>query len=319
MSSAADQDLKQPASSSNDNPKLTCSVVICTVGRLDLLRGCLGAVFQMVPSADEVMVVDNTPGSAAIRAIATEFGARYVVEPARGLSRARNCGMAQSVSALVAYLDDDATPKRDWLGHILKPFEDPEVAIVTGEVVFHPATTNPAVEGPPRTLSNRDPQWFEIATFGGLGLGSNMVLRRSTCAGRKVFDERLGSGAPFNIAEENYAFASLLASGFRAAHVPAAVVFHPAKALNVLKFATCAFAYWLLLLAEFPNHRAELIRYLFRRWRKLPLPWPRDPQGAGEIMRAGWRLQLRAVVAGFFLFLRHRGASRQATFVRGQS
>ena len=319
MSSAADQDLKQPASSSNDNSKLTCSVVICTVGRLDLLRGCLGAVFQMVPSADEVMVVDNTPGSAAIRAIATEFGARYVVEPARGLSRARNCGMAQSVSALVAYLDDDATPKRDWLGHILKPFEDPEVAIVTGEVVFHPATTNSAVKGPPRTLSNRDPQWFEIATFGGLGLGSNMVLRRSACAGRKVFDERLGRGAPFNIAEENYAFASLLASGFRAAHVPAAVVFHPAKALNVLKFATCAFAYWLLLLAEFPNHRAELIRYLFRRWRKLPLPWPRDPQGAGEIMRAGWRLQLRAVVAGFFLFLRHRGASRQATFVRGQS
>ncbi len=316
MSSPADDDLKPPVSLSNDNPKLTCSVVICTVGHFDLLRCCLGAIFQMVPAADEVMVVDNTPGTAAIQAIAAEFGARYVVEPILGLSRARNCGIAESQSTVVAYVDDDATPKGDWLGHILKPFEDPEVVIVTGEVVFDSATPNSAVEGPPRTLSNRDPQWFEIATFGGLGLGSNMALRRSACTGRKVFDERLGNGAPFKIAEENYAFASLLARGFRAVHVPAAVVFHPTKALNVLQFATCAFAYWLLLLEEFPNQRAELIRFLFRRLRKVPLPWPRDPQGAGEIMRAGWRLQLRAAIAGLVLFVRYRGASRQAAFVR---
>lgn len=232
------------------------------------------------------------------------FGARYVVEPIRGLSRARNTGLAECQTDIVAYLDDDAIPAPNWLGILMEPFDDQRIAASTGKVV----TPDPHPDAPqetPRTLSNRDPQWFEITTFGGMGLGGNMALRRSACTGWIVFDERLGRGAPFHIGEEAYAFAGLLLRGYTAAYLPAAVVFHPPLRRDPVDFeARNSLAYWLLLFSAFPSQRLNLLRFLFRRLRKKPLTWPRESQEAGEIVTSGWRVLLKAGFKGLWLFLR---------------
>lgn len=284
--------------------ELTVSIVICTRNRPDDLRKCLKAISQLHRSPDEVLVVDNTAGDNETERAAREVGARYVVESLPGLSRARNRGLAESSSEIVVYVDDDAVPTAHWLGPLIEPFIDPGVAAVTGETVPPESARANSGHEPPRRLSNRDAHWFEIATYGGLGIGANMALRKSSCAGWKVFDERLGRGAPFRIGEESHAFTSLLARGYSAVHVPAAVVVHPFKPLNVAQEAKSSIAYWLLLFSEFPDHRLELIRFLFRRLRRKPLPWPRIPQEAGEIISSGWRVRLQAAMAGVLLFLR---------------
>jgi hypothetical protein len=193
-----------------------------------------------------------------------------------------------------------------WLDRLLEPFDDPQVASVTGHTHFADSARSRIDEKPTRFLSNKNRLWFEMATFGGLGYGTNMALRKTACAGWKVFDERLGRGAPFWAAEESHAFATLIERGYRAAHVPAAVVIHPSKPKDVDLEASTAFAYWLLLFSEFPRHRMDLLRFLLRRLRRQRLPWPREPQEAGNIIGSGWRTQLKGAFAGFMLYLRNR-------------
>jgi glycosyltransferase involved in cell wall biosynthesis len=299
------RNLAQSASIPNNKEEaLTVTVVICTRNRPALLAKCLAAVSRLDPAPDQVLVVDNSEGKKETEKTACEFRARYVVEPVRGLSRARNRGLSECDTDIVAYLDDDAIPAPDWLGILLEPFYDEKTAASTGRVVTPESPSVTAAECP-RTLNNRDPQWFEITTFGGMGLGGNMALRRSACIGWTVFDERLGRGAPFHIGEEAYAFAGLLLRGLTAAYLPAAVVFHPPLRRDPVEFeARNSLSYWLLLFSSFPSQRLALLRFLFRRLRRKPLTWPRETQEPGEIVTSGWRVLLKAGLKGVWLFLK---------------
>lgn len=284
---------------------LTVSVVVCTRNRPACLRVCLNGLARLNHAPDEVIVVDNTAGDKEAEAVAQEFGAVYLVEPEPGLSRARNRGLAESHSEVVVYLDDDATADPQWLGLLLEPFADPQVAVVTGRIVRADILPVNQTRQEPRILSNKDPEWFEIATFGGLGLGSNMAFRRSACAGGTIFDERLGRGAPFEIAEEHYAFALLLSRGSIAVHLPDAIVFHPpGKQGDIKHEARNLIAFSMLLLAEFPDRRIELLQFLFRRMRRKPLTWPRDSPDPGEIITSGWLVLVQASLSAVLLYLR---------------
>lgn len=306
MNSPASYPTPSPPSSSPQkmNLELTTTIVICTQRRPEYLRESLQAVAQLKPAAEDVLVVDNTTGDPETKHLAQAFAARYVVEPRQGLSRARNRGLAESSTAVVAFLDDDAVPHEDWLGLVLAEFADPLVAAVTGETITSESLAGDFVGEPARSLCSNDPLWFEIATFGGLGFGTNMALRRSACDGWTVFDHRLGRGAPFRLAEESHAFASLLVRGHRAVHVPAAIVIHPSKPMDIEEYASSAVAYWLLLFSDFPGQRPDLVRFLMRRLRKKSLTWLRNPQGPGEIMRSGFPTKLKAALKGTALFIR---------------
>src|SRR6266568_5064440 len=286
-------------------PALTVTVVICTRNRPALLRRCLAAVSRLRPGPDDVLVVDNSAGNKETEHIARTFSARYTAEPQPGLSRARNRGLTECNTDIAAFLDDDSEPDPLWLGTLLSPFVDKEVAASTGRVITPDSNNDNIRLQSPRSLRKRDPQWFEIATFGGLGIGGNMALRKAACAGWTVFDERLGRGAPFHIGEETYAFACLLSRGHTAVHLPSAVVFHPPLRRDTIEQeARNSIAYLLLLFFEFPGRRLDLLRFLFRRLRRKPLTWPRDSQEPGEIVTSGWRVLLTAGVSGTLLFFR---------------
>ena len=285
---------------------LTVSVIICTRNRPALLAKCLEAVAALNPQPDDVLVVDNSEGCREAEQLARKFSARYTIEPIPGLSRARNRGMAETDSDIVAYLDDDAAPCQDWIESVLNQFGDPEVAVVTGETILPDADPGILMNEPLRTLSREERDWFEIATFGGLGVGNNMALRKAACNGKAVFDVRLGRSAPVGIAEESYAFATLLSRGYRAVHVPGAIVIHPITNGDIVQRAASSVAYWLLLFSEFPGHRLDLLRFLFKRLRRQPLTWPRNPQAPGEIITSGWRVYLRAGFRGAAIFLQSR-------------
>ena len=286
---------------------LTTAIVVCTRNRPGCLRNCLQGIAKLKRVPDEVIVIDNTAGDKETEAVADEFGATYMVEPHRGLSRARNRGLADSHSEIVAYLDDDATPDENWLEMIAEPFKDPKVTTVTGRIITPRSKPRSNETLKPRSLSNKDPEWFGIATFGGLGLGSNMAFRREACVGQKIFDERLGRGAPFEIAEENYAFAFLLSQGHTAVFLPDAIVYHPdGNASDIRQDARNSIAFSMLLFSEFPSRRLDLVRFLYRRLRRKPLSWPRDSPDPGEIITSGWRTLVKASFEAALLFIRAR-------------
>lgn len=97
------------------------SVVIPTWDNVERLEITLGALARCeVPEGLrwEVIVVNNRPGDAASRVVAGLDGRlplRYTEEARRGISRARNRGLAAASGSLIVFADDDMAPCREWL------------------------------------------------------------------------------------------------------------------------------------------------------------------------------------------------------------
>jgi len=212
----------------------TCSVVVCTRDRPDALDRCLPALAALEYPRFDVLVVDNAPSDGRAHAVARRWGARYLVEPIAGLSRARNTGARACSSEVIAFTDDDAIPERAWLSHLATPFRDPRVAVVTGRTLplLEAEPVGSALDttdlGPDMIrLDRTHPLWFEMAYFGGIGNGNNMAFRRRVFEQWSGFDERLGRGALLSSGEEHRAFAQLVESGHTVVYTPEARVRHP--------------------------------------------------------------------------------------------
>jgi cellulose synthase/poly-beta-1,6-N-acetylglucosamine synthase-like glycosyltransferase len=254
-------------------------VVVCTIERPAALDRCLEALHRQTRPPDEVLVVDNTPGDALTRELAERWEARYLTEPRRGLSRARNRGALAAGSAVVAFTDDDAVPEAGWVQGLAGEFVDERLGAAAGRVLPLELRTEAqrlfdAAGGVTRNAGRRlgvdrsSRYWFEMAHFGGIGAGGNMAFRRQLFEAGLRFDESLGRGAPLGGGEEHFAFFQVLARGSRVAYCPTAIVRHayPATLRQLrdehLFTVSCSAAYIGKLLAELPDHRRETLRFL---------------------------------------------------------
>jgi GT2 family glycosyltransferase len=93
------------------------SVVVCTHNGAERLAECLDGVRGLDYPDFETIVVDDgsSDGSAEI---ARARRATVVEIDHSGLSAARNAGIERSSGEIVAFLDDDAFPDRDWLRYV---------------------------------------------------------------------------------------------------------------------------------------------------------------------------------------------------------
>lgn len=212
------------------------SVVVCTHNRpLDLER-CLHGLAALTDPA-EVIVVDSA-SQPPCRELVNRFAARiehltYVREDRPGHSRARNLGIATAGGEIIAFLDDDASPRGDWAGRILAPFEtDPAVGCVGGAChpVF-PDGTRPA------WLSDRLLQFAAITRFGleareatssaEWPFGANMAFRRDALDQAGPFSEALGrEGASLLSGDDSALIESVRRRGWKIWLEPAAIVDH---------------------------------------------------------------------------------------------
>lgn len=299
----------------------TIAVVVCTRDRSLLLGRCLAALASLDYPAYHVLVVDNAPGDESSREVALHWGVQYVVEPVRGLSRARNRGARACEAEIVAYLDDDAVAEPDWLTLLAQDFADDRVAAVTGAILpINPAARNAAIErgaerGPWRVVGRETPHWFEIANFGDLGDESNMAFRRGIFDVWPGFDERLGRGAFLEGGEGHYAFFELIERGYRIVYNPQAIVRHPyARTMEEMRsrhlslLATTS-AYITRLAMEHPSCRQVLAQYILDRLRGTPRPWTNRSERAGPHIAPRW-LNLLAMLSGPWIYLRSRMAAR---------
>ena len=276
---------------------LTCTVVVCTRDRPAFLTACLESLVRQTARNFEILVVDSAPRDGRNQQIAAKFGAGCVVEPRPGLSCARNTGLRNCGTPLVAFLDDDCEAAPDWLEQLTGEFDSAQVGAVTGSILM------PDPEfGPQRmAVSRAHPEWFEIANFGGIGSGGNMAFRRSVFGAWNGFDERLGRGAVIPACEESYAFHAIVEAGHEIVYTPAAVVTHPHKSGSAAEFrnAMCSTAYMTLLAFETACAR-RVLRYCLQAAAGRRRSW-RSPGNGVRAMRQWWAPA--ALLAGPLVYL----------------
>jgi GT2 family glycosyltransferase len=118
----------------------TVSVVVCTYteDRFDDLSRAIDSLLgQSLPPAEVVVVVDHNPAllERVRRTWATPRLTAVGNTGPKGLSGARNTGLASAGGEVVAFLDDDAVAAPDWLACLLEPYTAPDVMAVGGKVV----------------------------------------------------------------------------------------------------------------------------------------------------------------------------------------
>lgn len=108
---------------------LAVSIAICTYQRYDLIEGALRAATAQADmvGAFEILLVDNTPdpdrSMVEYRRHAATPRLRWIHEPNKGLSRARNRAIDEASAPIIAFLDDDAVPDPHWLHALMDAFD----------------------------------------------------------------------------------------------------------------------------------------------------------------------------------------------------
>ena len=135
------------AAADGDRTGPTVSVVVCAYAteRWPLLERAVRSLQEQTRPADEVVVVVDHNAELLRRAHDALPSVRVVSNAdERGLSGARNTGVAHSRGEIVAFLDDDARAEPEWLARMVRHYDDPAVIGVGSLVQARWAEGRPA-------------------------------------------------------------------------------------------------------------------------------------------------------------------------------
>jgi GT2 family glycosyltransferase len=214
------------------------SVVVPTFRRPDGLRRALGALrAQEDPGIEwDVVVVDNddAPGASPVfdeAAPTLPVTATLVREAARGASPARNRGAAAATGDVIAFLDDDVVPARDWLRELVAPIVAGRCDGTGGRVVLDPSVERPRwfdEDGLAPYLAAHEVAVEERPLARGeYVITASAAFRTDLLRATGGFDTDLGPREGTQLVNDDVALGDrFIAVGGRLHHVPAAVVVH---------------------------------------------------------------------------------------------
>lgn len=241
--------------------RVDLSLVVCTLGRSEQLPATIASLLEQrlaVGTVAEIVVVDNDPASGLVRQrLAAVAGRVQIVDASqRGLSAARNAGLAAARGRIVAFTDDDATADPDWAQRLLDVFDEPgaeEVDCVTGLVravetdsdtsrwfeeyggfgkgadrlAWVPDAPGPDHDHEPAALGRPGPRGVAFpCSAGEFGSGNNMAFRTDRLRRLGGFDPALGAGSPSLGGEDLDIFRRVFTGGGVIVYEPAAVIRH---------------------------------------------------------------------------------------------
>jgi GT2 family glycosyltransferase len=171
-------------------PDKKISVIISSFsGNESLTQKCIDSLERQGMKPDEIIIVVDTEKERVdfeqgVRA--QDLNVRVVASGKQGLVAARNKGIDVSIGDIVAFIDDDAEPEKDWVSRILKSFASHDAAVMVGGRAI------PRFQGRPLPQSF---YWLVGCTSEDpptrRPIGCNMAFRRKLFEKTGKFDENL--------------------------------------------------------------------------------------------------------------------------------
>jgi len=156
------------------------------------------------PSSVEVVVIDNASTDRTAQLACSFAGVRVVQEPVKGLTRARQKGLAEARGDIVAYIDADTRMPPGWITRMLRSFEvNHGVVCVSGPYIYYDAS--------PLTRALVRLYWICLATpaywmTGYMVVGGNFAARKQALIEIGGFDTQIAFyGEDTNIARRLHA------------------------------------------------------------------------------------------------------------------
>lgn len=201
----------------SEYPKV--SVVVCAYNAESTMAACLDSLRELRYPAYEVVVVDDGSTDRTGQIADRYEGIHVIHQENKGLSAARNVGIAASTGEIVAFTDSDCVVDPDWLHYLVATFLSSGRAAVGGPNLPPPedslvATCVAASPGGPLHVLLNDEEAEHIP-------GCNMAFRREAL-------EELGGFDPiYRAAGDDVDLCwRLQERGHRIAFSPAAMVWH---------------------------------------------------------------------------------------------
>jgi len=183
-----------------------------------------------------LLVLDPDPKLIDFYESHQQEGVTIIKSKKRGLSSARNIGIQKAQGEFVAFIDDDAVAKTDWLELLAANCGDPEVLGVGGFV-------QPVWESGRPSWFPEEVDWVVGCSYAGLGdqrcsvrnpIGCSMLFRKSVFERAGLFDDNIGRLGKHLLGSEEAEFSIRALNSFPRSKIlydPHAVVYHwvPAK------------------------------------------------------------------------------------------
>lgn len=214
------------------------SVIICTYNRVRYIEKVLDALHKEDFKNCEVLVVDNNSTDGTLQKVRNfadahpDFPLRLICEGRQGLSWARNTGIKESAGDILAFLDDDAIPRKGYLTELERGMKTyPQACGFGGKIIplFDECLA-------PRWLCRWTLSWVSGLDKGQMDcyfkgkefpIGANMGLRRSVIAECGEFNTALGrSGGNLMGGEEKDLFRRIKAHGGKIIYLHSVIVDH---------------------------------------------------------------------------------------------
>jgi GT2 family glycosyltransferase len=203
-------------------------LVVATVDRIEPLDALLDSLDAQAHRGFSVLLVDQNEDERVEGALARHTGLSVLrLRSARGLSRARNAGLARIEAPLIGFPDDDCLYPPDLLERVARRFsEDPGLDGLCGR----PA----AVDGRTAGRWPSEPARITADTVWHTAISHTIFVRRELVRQVGRFDESLGLGAgtPWSSGEEIDYLVRALRLGARIEYDPSLVVTHPVRPLS---------------------------------------------------------------------------------------
>ncbi len=207
-------------------------ISVYSISRANDVVKCIDSVRkQTVPPKEIVVVLDPDEDLIAFYKERLKSDAKIIVSDCFGLSSARNTGVRNSESEIIAFIDDDAVADERWLKNLVRNYDDPSVIGVGGRI-------DPLWQKENPSWLPEELYWIVGCSYKGLPtkkavirnpIGCNMSFRRSVIEEVGYFSSNVGRIGKNLMGHDDTEFgirATSKLSGMRILYDPEAIVCH---------------------------------------------------------------------------------------------
>lgn len=198
------------------------SVIVPVYNGADTIAACLESLLRQTYPADayEVIVIENGSTDDTTRVV-EQYPVRLFHSEERGPASARNFGLSRSEADIVAFTDADCVADPNWLSELVKPYTDPAIGGVGGDIL--------AYDHPDRTILEMFSEEHSPLVNFVSGAGEFLPhLYTANASYRRSLINRVCGFNPHLITAEDVdlAWRLQLQTGAKLHHAPQAVIYH---------------------------------------------------------------------------------------------